>query len=414
MKKIIMMLCLLVFAFTTSCDTADILTGDKELNREWVLVEESAEDSNVRLYVTHADDKLRAWLNDYFAKKIKEDYNMTLELKIVEFDDLLTLLENERTEAISPGEVDLMLLQDDEFDILKSKGLLYEDIATKIPNNNDWLNIYDQEIATVQGSLIEDFALPFGRDQFVLVFDEDILEIYPRTTEELLRFVEANPFTFTYAVPTEDETGALFVRTVIYELVNEDDMSMLYDPEITEEAVEAIVMPGIDYLKSLDEYVYKADGRYLTRQSDIDLLFQVGDVYFSMTQDFASIDKAIDEDIYPYGAVSFIFDGGTIGGINYLSIANNGFNKSGALLLINEMMSLEVQYQKYLPTNYGNLPIYDMNLVPQEILEQFQDASIKRGTLTAEALLMARYPELPIRVQDMINEIWLKHIGEGK
>lgn len=411
MKKIIVGICLVCMLLTVSCDTADILTGDKELNREWTLVEESAEGSVVRLYVTRNDPKLRVWLNDYFQARIKDAYDMDLDLKIVDFDDLLTIFETERSNSEVRGEVDLLMLWDDEFEILKSKGFLYEDIASKIPNNNDWLNPFDQDIATVQGADIDDYALPFGRDQLVMVFDEDILEIYPRTAEEMLRFIKENPSTFTYANPIDDPTGAAFVRSMIYENVSEDKMSLLYDPEISQADVEAIVMPGINYLKALDPYVYKAGGRYLSRQSDIDLLFFEGDVYFSMTKDYAYIDEAIDEDLYPYGAMSFIYDKGSIGNTSYLALPENGFNKSGALLLINELMSLEVQYNKYLPSSFGNLPIYDMNLVSQSTLEKFQEASLKRGTLTAETLLQARYPELPLRIQEMINAIWLDQIG---
>lgn len=414
MKKILLLIGMLCLVFTISCDTADILTGDKELDRDWSLVIESGEDSTVRLYVTKQDEKLRTWLNDYLQPKILTDYKLTLELKIVDFQDLLAILETERNEAIVPGEVDLMLLWGDEFEILKSKGLLYEDIATKIPNNNDWLNAFDQDISMVQGTAIDGYALPFGRNQMVMVYDEDILEIYPRDTEELLRFLKENPSRFTYANPVNDETGAAFVRSIIYDLVSEDHMKLLYDETLTEADVESIIMPGINYLKLLDGYVYKENGRYISRQSDVDVLFQTGQVYFSMTKDFAYIDEAIDKDVYPYGAVSFVLDGGSIGSSNYLALPENGFNKSGALLLINEMMSQEVQVHKYLPSNFGDLPIYDLNLLPQEVLETFQEASLKRGTLTAEILLNARYPELPVRVQEMINQIWLRHMSEPK
>jgi len=412
MKKIFLLICILGLVLTTGCKTAEILTGDRELDRDWELVIDSAKESTVRVYLTREDVKLRTWLNDYFASRMMDKYEINLEIKVVDFEDLYTILENERNKAVSPGVVDMVILRDDEFGRLNQEGYLYEGIASRVPNNNDWLNHNDQEIRAAQGASLDDYGLPLGRDQLVLLFDEDVLEIHPRTSEEMLKFLMANPKTFTYADPTRDATGAAFIQSVIYEMVGPDLMMNLFEEGISQEAVEQVIMPGLDYLKDLDAYVRKIDGAYPSRQSDVDDLFQMGDVYFSMTKDFAYVDTGIDEEIYPYGAMSFIYDEGSIGGAYYMAIPTNGFNKSGGLLVINELMSYEVQMQKYLPQNYGSLPVYDLNLVPPATLEAFQEASIKRGTLTVEALLGSRYVDLPVRVQDMINNLWVIHVRD--
>lgn len=150
-----------------------------------------------------------------------------------------------------------------------------------------------------------------------------------------------------------DETGGAFVRTIIYDRVSDQQIDRLYEPDISLSEVEAIVQPGIEYLMALDGFVYKEGGKYLRRQEDIDALFQSGELYFSMNKNYALVDRYIDEDRYPYGAMSFIFDDGTIGDTSYLAVADNGFNKSGALLMINDLLSLEVQSEKFLPSQWG-------------------------------------------------------------
>ena len=409
MKKIIIFLGLIFFVTLTACEAADILSGQKEIDREWTLVEESATGSVVNLVVATGDESLRTWLNDYYKPRIKGLYDISLDVKIMTLSDLYSSLNHERNENISPGSIDLLILEGQGFSTLKKSELLYEDIAGKIPNNNDWLNPFDRDINAAQGESLDGYGLAFGRDQLILLYDEDVLERYPRTTEELMGFLRENKGTFTYANPLTDETGAAFIRTIVYDRLSDNQIDRLYEPDISLSEVEAIVQPAMDYLKTLDGFVYKEGGNYLRRQEDIDLLFQMGDLYFSMNNNYAVVDMYIDEDRYPYGAMSFIFEDGTIGDTSYLAVPNNGFNKSGALLVINDFLSLEVQSEKFLPDQWGSIPVYDFNLLSEEALETFDNMSIKRGTLSPQEFLEARYAELPVRIQDMINEIWEKN-----
>ena len=409
MKKIIIFLGLVFFFTLTACEAADILSGQKDIDREWTLVEESATGSVVNLVVATGDESLRTWLNDYYKPRIKGLYDISMDVKIMTTSDLYSSLNHERNENISPGSIDLIIIEGHAFSTLKNDDLLYEDIASKIPNNNDWLNPFDRDINAAQGESLDDYGLAFGRDQLILLYDEDVLEKYPRTTEELMDFLRENKGTFTYANPLTDETGAAFIRTLVYDRVSDNQIDRLYEPEISLSEVEAIIQPAMDYLKALDGFVYKEGGNYLRRQEDIDLLFQLGELYFSMNKNYAVVDRYIDEDRYPYGAMSFIFEDGTIGDTSYLAVPNNGFNKSGALLIINDFLSLEVQSEKFLPDQLGSIPVYDLNLLSEEALETFENISIKRGTLSPKEFLEARYAELPVRIQDMINEIWEKN-----
>lgn len=188
MKKIIIFLGLVFFLTLTACEAADILSGDKEIDREWTLVEESARGSMVNIVLTTGDEALRSWFNDYYKTRIKDLYDISIDVKIMSTSDLYSTLIHERNENIVPGTVDLMVVKGEDFKILKEEDLLYEDIASKIPNNNDWLNPFDPDIMEAHGESLDDYGLAFGRDQLILLYDEDVLEKYPRTTEELMDF----------------------------------------------------------------------------------------------------------------------------------------------------------------------------------------------------------------------------------
>jgi putative spermidine/putrescine transport system substrate-binding protein len=394
-----------------SCETADILTGTAVPDKDWELIEESATNTTLNLYVTDDDEGMREWLSGYLASHLRNKYNIDLSLKILSFEDIVTTLENEVLNEVSNGSIDLLLLKDNEFSMLLDKEYLYDEITSKLPNYESNINIIESDIISEHGTPLGELGIPFGRQQLVLSFDEDALETYPVDLMALKEFLEETPQTFTYANPMTDNTGSEFLRTVLYELVG-TEMDRLMNKDISLEEVETIIMPGISYLKEIDDLILKEDGKYFTKQSDIDYMYKEGQLLFSMSDRFGYINEAVNEELYPDGAKSFVFDGGSIMDTTYLAIPKNASNKTGSLIAINELISVELQLHKYLPSNFGNLPILDMNLMSEADYEQFSRASIKRNTLRTEILSGARYLELPIEVQKLINEIWDKHLNQ--
>lgn len=394
-----------------SCETADILTGETLPNNDWDLIEESAQNTKVNMYITDSSELLRTWLSSNLYKSLEADYNIDLSIKIMSIDDMVTILENEKDNEVKSGAIDLMLLRDNEFTILKEKNLLYEDIASKILNLNDYVNTLEFDIQSEHGTALDGYAVPFGREQFVFMFDEDTLETYPKSSDELMTFLKDNPKTFTYPNPIKDSTGGEFIRTLIYEIIGHDAMTSIYPMDNADDILE-VIKPGLDYLKALDPYILKDDGQYFESIEAINEHFLLGDLYFSMTSNFGCVEDFIDEEVYPEGAKSFIFDFGSIQDTSYLAIPRNASNKTGAIVTINDLLSVEMQVDKYQPKNLGSLPIFDLNLLAESDLDSFLKASVKRSTLEVDVLYEHKRPELPVSVQEIINELWLNYMTE--
>ncbi len=417
MTKKIKIILLIIISMSTlvSCKTADILSGQEVPDKDWNLIESSAEGTVLNLYTTELDEEQKNWLSGKFKKELFQNYSITLNVKKLSFEDVMTSLDEDVINEVYRGQIDLILLKDNEFTLLKEKDYLYRKISQKIPNNDEFFNLLDTEINSEHGTLLDDFAIAFGRKQFILVFDEDELESYPHTTEELLEFLKENKKSFTYPNPSLDKTGAEFVRTVIYEIVGKDSMMELLDPSITisESLVYDKIKPALDYLNELDRYLLKDEGGYFKRLEDIDQLFLEGELMFSMASNFSNTNTAIMDEYFPDGAMSFIFDEGTIGDTTYFAVPMNSSNKSGALVAINEAISIDMQLSKYDPKIWGNLPVIDLNLLSEVQAERFKKISVKRNTVRAEELLQGRYPELPVKVQDIINNLWEKHVNNN-
>lgn len=412
MKKSIVLLVLLLVMLLMSCETADILTGNAEPNKEWNLIEESAMDSIVNLYITDTDEAMRAWLTSELYEHLETKYNIELVVKMMTFDDIVQTLENEKANEVKGGSIDILLLRDNEFTLLKNDSLLYEQVSEKIPNLEININKLELDIKTEHGTPLDSYGIPFGREQFVLMFDEDELEIFPTSTDELLDFLIDNPGKFSYPNPVTDSTGAEFIRTVIYEIVGQEPMLAVFDQDYTKDDLKALIQPALDYLKELDMYVLKDEEKqYYKKLSLIDELFLSGDLYFSMSSDFAFAEDAIKAELYPDGASAFMFEEGTISDTSYLAIPMNASNKTGGIVTINELLSAELQLNKYVPGNWGNLPILDLKLMNDTDIEAFERASVRRNALRVETLFTGRYPELPLDIQNMINELWQTEIN---
>jgi len=396
----------------SACQTADILTGAKTLDKDWDLIIESANGTVVNLYTTDPDEAMRAWLSSKLYKTLKESYSIELNVKILSFEDILYTLELDALSEVKNGSMDLLILRDDEFRQLKERNYLYDQIADKMPNLQENINMLDFDVSTEHGEPFDNFGVAFGREQFVLVFDEDELETFPINTNELLEFVKENPNTFSYPNPTTDNVGSEFFRTVVYEIVGEENLEMLYTESTDEASLRLMIQPALDYLNELDKYILKDDGLYFKSIDTMNEYFKTGELYFSMSDDFAYTVDAINDEVYPDGARSFMFEKGTIMDSIYLVVPMNAANKTGAIVSINELLSVNMQLDKYVPANWGQLPILDLNLMADSAAEKFGKASVKRNTVRVEELTLNRYSELPMTVIEMMNTLWNTDVNQ--
>lgn len=412
-KKVTILLILtIILAAFTSCDAIDIFTGEKTPNKEWDLIEESANGTVVNLYITEQDEKMKSWFSNEFSKLLLEKHDIKLSIKMLEFDSVVETIDNEILNEVENGQIDILVLKDNEFSILKSKSYLYEKITENLPNLSEFMNQLDIEVSSEHGNPLDGYAVAFGKSQYVLMFDEDELETHPKNTDELLTFVKENKKTFTYPNPTKEDVGGKFIRTIIYEIIGKDRvMELINADNITEEELYEMIRPAIDYLVELDKYILKDENEYFDKMEDIDEMFYNGDLLFSMSEDFTNAETGINEEIYPPGARSFVFDSGTVGDSLYLSIPVRSSNKSGSLVLINEILSIDMQLSKYAPKKWGNLPVLDLNLLSEVDAEKFSKVSVKRNTIRVEDLFNSRYPELPMNINLLINDIWDKYVN---
>ncbi|NLO97513.1 MAG: extracellular solute-binding protein, partial [Peptococcaceae bacterium] len=169
-----------------------------------------------------------------------------------------------------------------------------------------------------------------------------------------------------------------------------------------------IIQPAIDYLKELNPYLWNQGKTFPATKAQVDNMFADKELIMTMSYEPYEVANNIAKGIYPDTARAFQFDKGTVGNTNYIAIALNSPNKAGALVVINEILSAEIQLSQY--ENLKTLPVIDYNKLSVDQKKRFDAVNIGQGTIPQEELLSKRIPEIPANLIPIIEEIWLEEV----
>ena len=137
-------------------------------------------------------------------------------------------------------------------------------------------------------------------------------------------------------------------------------------------------------------------------------MFADGELVLNMTYGAYSVAVNIENGTYKDTTQTFQFDKGTIGNTNFMAIAKNSANKSGAIVAINEMLSPEMQASRY--DILKTLPVVEYDKLDDSQKEAFDKVDLGKGTIPQDELLDKRLPEMPAELVPIIEEIWLEEV----
>ncbi|MBR2481795.1 MAG: ABC transporter substrate-binding protein, partial [Oscillospiraceae bacterium] len=240
--------------------------------------------------------------------------------------------------------------------------------------------------------------------QMVMYADTAVTPDLPGSAEELMAFCQANPGKVTYpALP--DFTGSAFVRNLIYELCGWEQFQTM---EADYETVKAAIAPAIEYLRALNPYLWNEGKTFPDSSTTVDSMFADGELVMNMSYGPFSVATGIANGTYTDTTRTFVFDNGTIGNTNYMAIAFDSPNKAGAMVVINAILSGDIQLTQY--ETLRELPVVATDKLSAEEKAVFDAVEIGEGVLTQAELLAHRLPEMPASLVPVIEEIWLNEV----
>lgn len=234
---------------------------------------------------------------------------------------------------------------DTEFDVVD----LGDDDLTKILSLTDE-SILDEldmsKIPNAEGVTAEPVAAkgkiqPYRGTTVILAYNSETVpeDEVPTTMDELVEWIKAHPGRFAYNTPGTGGAGDSFVRTSIYNFIDDDSALMSSDPKWMEQWDE-----GFAFLKELHPYMYKSGDSIvypnknqgaldLLTQGEIDMCPNWADMVLSQRKAGTVPEKIKITTIEP----SFT------GSVQGIAVPSYSGNKEGGFAFINYLLSPEAQ-----------------------------------------------------------------------
>lgn len=402
MKKIIC--AVLGFALIISLAACGKPAESFDIHADFNEITEQAKGQTVSFYGWGGNDDLNKWVDNELAKTVKEKYDITLERVPMDIDQVLVKLAGEKQAGAEKGTVDMIWINGENFYSTKENGLLFPAFAAQLPNYKKYIDANAESAKFDFGYPIDGYEVPYSKAQMVLINDSAATPETPKNTAELLEFAKKYKGKVTYAA-LPDFTGSAFVRNIIYDIVGYEKF---FEMEADKETVKAHIMPAIDYLKELNQYLWNAGKTFPASSAQVDNMYADGELAMTMSYEPCSVALNIEKGVFTKTSRSFLFEKGTISNTNYIAVANNAPNKAGAMLVMNEMLTPALQAKKYEQVKL--LPAIDYSLLNEEEKALFEAVEIGEGVLESNVLSAKQLPEIPAKFVPIIEEIWLEEV----
>lgn len=399
MKKIILLLIALFSLSVSGCnneDNADLASKEQILNKNYEQIENMAAGSTVNFYGWGGNEVLNKWFDSYVIPNMKKKYNITVKRVGMDIDTIINKLISEKQIVNSNGSVDVVWLNGENFKIAKDNKLIFGPFLSKIENYNKYVDKNSKSITTDFGVSVDNMEAPFGKANFAIFKNSSKIDEYIVDTSSLKEAIMNNPGKFTYPAPP-DFTGSAFIRNIIYDIVGYENIKNL--PE-DEKAIKLAIKPAIDYLNDIKPYLWNEGKTYPSTISQLDNMYSDNEVYFTMTYSPNEVINKINSNEFDKNTKIINFDKGNITNTHFLAIPENSKNKTGAIVLVNYLTSIDAQASKSNPKNWGDMTILDLNKIPIEDKPKFYNVGSVKNPV----------PELKASLIPIIEKIWMKEV----
>jgi len=356
----------------------------------------------VSIYMWGGSKEINSFFDNFVIPNVKKELNITLHrVPINSVKMILQKIELEK-KAQKEGSVDIIWLNGENFKIAKQKDLLYGPFVDKLENANRYLDKNNISNFLDFGQNTQGYEAPFGRAQFVMVYNSKKVQNPPSTLKQLLSWIKDNPGRFTYpALP--DFTGSAFVRELFM-------LSIGGAKNFDKNSFNDQLIKLFEKLNGIKPYLFEK-GEYMPNSSALlDTLYSKGEVDFTMSYNPSHALNKIKAKDFPEETKTFIFDNGTLANTHFLAISSNSQHKKDAIKVINYLLSPIVQLQKAKPEVWGDGTVLDIKKLKGDMKQRFLKLSLDPSLIPSNVLEKSQIPELDAKYVDLIEKLWEENV----
>ena len=274
---------------------------------------------------------------------------------------------------------------------------LFGPFLEKLPNCQ-YLNLENPFINTDFQQPTDGYECPWGNVQLAIIYDSLRTPKPPLTMESLESYIKAHPYRFTIS---NEFTGMTLLKSWLIALSGtKNGLNGAFDEKKYAELSSKLW----DFINRNKQYFWRKGETFPESISVMHQMFANGELDFTMSNNDGDVDNKILQNIFPKTSKAFVFESGTIQNSHYMGIPKGAKNKVGAIVVINFLISPDAQYQKMLPSVWGDGTVLDIKKLSKEWQEKFthipqRTNSPKRSEIQDKAL-QEPAPEYMIRLAD--------------
>ncbi|MBE7472939.1 MAG: ABC transporter substrate-binding protein [Anaerolineae bacterium] len=375
--------------------------------KNWADIVTEAKGQTVNWYMWGGQENINTWVTGFVAENVKKQYGVTLNMVPIAdtVEAVNKVLGEKEAGQDTAGSVDLIWINGENFRTLRQADLLYGPWARYLPNTG-YVNWDDPSVSTDLGLPVSGYESPYGKAQFVMIYDSAKVAQPPATLDGLIEWIKANPGKFTYPAPP-DFTGTAFIMHLCYAAAGGHEQFLReFDQTLFDDKFARCWKT----LNEIEPFLWRKGQTYPESHARQQDLFANGEVYFDMAYNPAEASSLVEAGKFPQTTRTFIFDSGTIANTHYVAIPYNSPHKAGAMVVANFLLSPEAQHSKADPANWGDFPAIEVSRLPESWQQQF--AALPRGvaTLPDETLAARRLPELQATWRVAAEKAWEENV----
>lgn len=212
-------------------------------------------------------------------------------------------------------------------------------------------------------------GIPYRGSAVLLAYDTKTVAAPPKTLDELLAWIKANPGKFTYNSPKSGGSGGAFVATVLDKFVPADaraKMTVGYEKDL-----EKYWDQGFATLKDLNSSVFQSGVYPNGNQQTLDLLAK-GQISMAPVWSDQFITGLTNGQIPSSVKATQISNPSFTGGAAYLGIPKSSPRQEAALKLANFVLTPDAQ--SMIIKEMSGFPAISLDKLPADMKEKFKDA----------------------------------------
>ena len=262
---------------------------------------------------------------------------------------------------------------DTDYDLVDLGGDDLSKVVSQI-GEEAFVKLDDSKIPNAEGSEAEssvaaDYVQPYRGTTVVLAYDSEKVANPPKTWDELVDWMKANPGRFAYNTPGTGGAGDSFARTSVYNFMDEEAITS--DDAKWEENWD----DGFKYLADLHQYMYTSGGSIVypnKNQGTLDLLNQ-GEIDMCPNWADMVLSQRAEGTLKDTIKITQL-DPALTGSFQSLAIPTFGSNEEGAYAFINYMLSESAQ--EILVKQMAAIPLIDTSKIDMTGFEDVENLDV--------------------------------------